>query len=145
MQLKNKIVLLIISAMILIPYGLGSMTYATVERTYVNLHFCSIKPLPKVDWGNCYLVHDLHNVNLSGVNLSGLVAKNVEFYNVNLVNASLKNASLAGIDFAYSNLAGADLRGANLRWADFYHANLAGADLRGRSEERRVGKECRSG
>src|SRR2546430_17330437 len=96
----------------------------------------------------------LAGCDLSGLNLAGAY----------LPRANLRGAKLKGANLARANLRGANLRDANLKDANLASANLTGAGLDGahvtgtawshtlcpdgtnsdRSEERRVGKECRS-
>src|SRR5437899_12762153 len=64
---------------------------------------------------------------------------------INLAKADLTGVNLQGAHLHRTNLAGADLSMANLRGASLVRTNLQSANLLGRSEERRVGKECRCG
>ena len=63
---------------------------------------------------------DLHEADLSGVNLSHAV----------LIGADLHKASLRGANLAGANLRRADLRATNFRNADLHRAILAKTDLR---------------
>src|SRR2546426_11722383 len=81
--------------------------------------------------------------------LSGADLSRADLTDVNLTDAILKSARLEGADLrrakiTRANLSGANLRRADLRNTDMTEAVLPGADLTERSEERRVGKECRS-
>ena len=95
--------------------------------------------------------------NIDRETLSAILKEHQLWINSNGENgerADLSNKSLIGADLEGANLREANLRGANLREASLIGANLLdanlieadleGADLLLRSEERRVGKECRS-
>ena len=53
-------------------------------------------------------------IDLSGVNLKGLILKRKSFEGSDLRNASFKNSTLEAINFSHANLQGADFQGASL-------------------------------
>ncbi|OLP17167.1 hypothetical protein BST81_17610 [Leptolyngbya sp. 'hensonii'] len=74
-------------------------------------------------------------VDLIGVDLSGLHLRWADLREASLLGAVLEQANLTGVDLRWAdltdaNLKGADLRGANLCFANLRGANLAQANLR---------------
>lgn len=67
---------------------------------------------------------DYYYINLSGVNISRSM-----FREVNLINANLRNANLSKVDFRKTYLSGTILTEADLRWAILIKANLWHSDL----------------
>jgi serine/threonine-protein kinase len=89
---------------------------------------------------------DMNNINLSKLNLPGVIfhesqlnqanfqksnLSNADFGHANLSQADLRNTLLCRAYFGYADLEGADLRGADLSFAHLSYANLKGANLCG--------------
>jgi uncharacterized protein YjbI with pentapeptide repeats len=72
---------------------------------------------------------DLHNTNLSGVDLFGASLRSANLWGTNLSGTNLISAELAWAHLQGTNLSGADLSWANLSGADLSGANLEGANL----------------
>ncbi len=74
---------------------------------------------------------DLHQACLQGANLEGANLRHADLRGTNLRNADLHQAILAKTDLRDAHLNGADIREADLREARLPGADLAGADLKG--------------
>ncbi len=70
--------------------------------------------------------HDLSNLSMPRVLLSGAI-----FHEAQLQNTDLRGADLNGANLGKASLVGANLRNANLQDAYMSYADLEGADLRG--------------
>jgi hypothetical protein len=81
---------------------------------------------------------DLLNLEASGRNLAGLIAReallrNADFRDCRLEHACFERANLSNAHFRGADLRGASFRDADVEGADFSGANLRGADFRGAS------------
>lgn len=74
---------------------------------------------------------DLSGVNLKGVVLSKIDLVGANFSKANLIEADFTGSDLTGSNFAGANLTAAHLVGTELIGADFSDANLSGADVSG--------------
>lgn len=68
--------------------------------------------------------------NLTGADLSGIWAKDIDFTEASLVGADLTCAVLLGANFTGVHAAGADFSESSLQCANFTNANLANTDFK---------------
>ncbi|UML83073.1 pentapeptide repeat-containing protein (plasmid) [Leptospira interrogans] len=89
--------------------------------------------LLEIKGGRCANLRDvdLRGVNLSGVNLRDADLRGVNLSGVNLRGANLSDVNLSGVDLRGVNLSGVNLRDVDLSGADLSGANLSGVNLSG--------------
>ena len=73
--------------------------------------------------------YNLHEINLTGLNLSGINFKNSDLSFANLEKADLSGANLSNCNLKCANLKGANLTGAILSESDLSFSKLNGANL----------------
>ncbi len=100
------------------------------SKTEITPSFDDSKQLDTRDCSQRGPEVDLHNCDLSGMDLYGAVFTKADLSGANLSEANLQFAVLDGADLSDANLNGANLIGSNLRDTNLEGATIDGADLK---------------